>query len=58
MGRPEVRTVIHFEDRAQESFLRRLVKSMGLRPERYENCGDSVGVLRRLGVEVDALTGA
>lgn len=28
---------------------------MGLRPERYENCGDSVGVLRRVGVEVDAL---
>jgi hypothetical protein len=55
MGRPEVRTVILFEDQAQETFLRRLVKSMGLRPERYENCRNNVGVLQRLGLEVDAL---
>lgn len=55
MGRPEVRTVLLFEDRAQETFLRRLVKSTGLRPERYENCRNNVGVLQRLGVEVNAL---
>jgi hypothetical protein len=55
MGRPEVRTVILFEDQAQETFLRRLVKSMGLRPERYVNCRNNVGVLQRLGEEVDAL---
>jgi hypothetical protein len=55
MGRPEVRTVLLFEDQAQECFLRRLVKRLGLRPERYENCRNNVGVLQRLGREVDAL---
>ncbi|MEP7119584.1 MAG: hypothetical protein ABJE95_01695 [Byssovorax sp.] len=55
MARPEVRTVILFEDQAQETFLRRLVKRLGLRPERYQNCRNNVGVLQQLGVEVDAL---
>lgn len=55
MGRPEVRTVLLFEDQAQETFLRRLVKSAGLRPERYQSCRNNVGVLQRLGLEVDAL---
>lgn len=55
MGRREVRTVILYEDQEQECLLRRLVKRLGLRPERYENCRNNVGVLQRLGQEVDAL---
>ena len=55
MGRPEVRTVVLYEDQEQETFLRRLVKRLGFRPERYENCRNNAGVLQRLGVEVDAL---
>ena len=55
MGRPEVRTVLLYEDQEQECFLRRLVKRLGLRPERFENCNNNAGVLQRLGREVDAL---
>jgi hypothetical protein len=55
MGRPEVRTVILYEDQEQECFLRRLVKRLGLRPERFQNCRNNAGVLQQLGQEVDAL---
>ena len=55
MPRPEVRVVVLFEDQAQECFLRHLAKRLGLRPLRFENCQNNVGVLQRLGREVDAL---
>jgi hypothetical protein len=55
MARAEVRVVVLFEDQAQEAFMRALVKRLKLKPVRWENCRNSVGVLQRLGVEVDAL---
>ncbi len=55
MARAEVRTVILFEDREQETFLRHLAKRLNLRPVRFENCGNNAGVLQRVGREVDAL---
>jgi hypothetical protein len=55
MGRAAVRVVVLHEDRAQECFLRRLTQRLGLRPDRYENCLNNAGVLRRLGREVDEL---
>lgn len=55
MARREVRVVVLYEDRAHDSFLRRLVKKLQLEPVRFEKCGDSTGVLRSLGREVDAL---
>jgi len=55
MSRPEVRVIVIYEDRAHDSFLRKLVKKLRLEPVRFEKCGDSTGVLRRLGREVDAL---
>ncbi|HLM71958.1 MAG TPA: hypothetical protein VK459_04695 [Polyangiaceae bacterium] len=55
MQRHEVRVVVLCEDKAHLSFIIRLVDHLNLQPVRYERCGDSTGVLRRLGVEVDAL---
>jgi hypothetical protein len=52
MSRPEVRVVVLCEDSAHDSFL---VRHLKLRPGRFEKCGDSTSVLRRLGREVDAL---
>lgn len=55
MSRDEVRIVVLYEDKAHDSFLRRLVKHLGLRPVRFEKCGDSSSVLARLGREVSEL---
>jgi hypothetical protein len=55
MRHREVRTVILHEDQAQRSFLRHLVKRLGINPERYVPCRNNVGVLQQLGQEVDAL---
>jgi len=55
MPRPEVRIVVLYEDRAHDSFLRKLVKKLHLDPVRFEKCRDSTGVLRSLGREIDAL---
>jgi len=55
MSRREVRVVILYEDKVHDSFLRRLVDQLGLRPVRYQKCGDAVRVLKSIGAEVDAL---
>jgi hypothetical protein len=55
MPRREVRVVVLYEDKAHDSFLRKLVKNLRLEPVRFEKCVDSTGVLRRLATEVDAL---
>lgn len=55
MSRNEVRVVVLFEDDAQKSFMIRLVDHLNLRPVRFERCGDSTGVLRRMETEIDAL---
>lgn len=55
MSRPDVRVVVLYEDEVHDSFLRKLVKHLRIEPVRFQKCGDSTGVLLRVGSEVDAL---
>lgn len=47
--------MVLYEDEVHDSFVRRLVEHLGLRPTRFERCVDSTGVLSRVAAEVGAL---
>lgn len=55
MSRHEVRVVVLYEDETTGRFMRRLVERLNLRPVRFVNCRNNVGVLHQLGREVDLL---
>lgn len=55
MARPEVRVLVLYEDAAHESFMRRLVERLKLKPVRFVNGRNCHGVLGSLGKELDAL---
>jgi hypothetical protein len=55
MSRPEARVIVLYEDNTHDSFMRRLVERLRWKPVRFVRCGDSAGVLKSLGREVDGL---
>ncbi len=55
MPRPEVRTVVLYEDAQHGKFVRQLTRTLGLRPERLELCGGSGHVLDRFVLELKAM---
>jgi len=55
MPRPDVRTVVLYEDEPHGKFVRQLTRKLGLRPERLEPCGGSGLLLDRFVVELKAM---